>query len=125
MVIPSRRFLPNGLRLSANSPFAMQAPSGQVGPAWEFEIGNIEPGRIALAFDAMPSGWAIKRITANDRDVTESLLDLSSGGTPVNVEIPLDRQADVAVRHGPPGITVHARRGLHRRGVSRRPSCLA
>jgi len=82
-------FPPGSLRLSVSAPLSIQAPSAQIGPTWEFEIGNIEPGRVTLAFDAMPAGWAVKRIMLNERDVTESPLDLAGGGPPANVVITL------------------------------------
>jgi hypothetical protein len=82
-------FPPGSLRLSVSAPLNIQTRSAQVGTAWEFEIGNIEPGRVTLAFDAMPAGWAVKRIMVNERDVTESPLDLAGAGRPVNVEITL------------------------------------
>jgi hypothetical protein len=82
-------FPPGTLRLSVSAPLSIQTPSAQVGATWEFEIGNIEPGRVTLAFDALPAGWAVKRVVLDERDVTESPFDLAGGGPPANVVISL------------------------------------
>jgi len=82
-------FPPGSLRVSAAAFFSVQVPSAQVGAGWEFEIRNIEPGRLTLSFDALPSGWALKRVVANGRDVTEFPFELAPGDSATSVEMTL------------------------------------
>jgi hypothetical protein len=82
-------FAPGSLRVVVDSPESLQTPSAQVGAGWRFEIGNIEPGRLTLSFDGLPAGWAVKKIVADGRDVTESLFGLgpSSAATPFEITL--------------------------------------
>jgi len=82
-------FAPGSLRLTAAALYSNQPASAQVGAGWEFEIRNIEPGRLTVSFDALPAGWAVKRVVANGRDVTESSFDLASSESPTTVELTL------------------------------------
>ena len=90
-------FPPGSLRVIATAPFSVPAPSAQVGAGWEFEIRNIEPGRLTLSLNALPSGWAVKRVVANNRDVTESSFELAPGASATTVEMTLtDRPTTLA-----------------------------
>jgi hypothetical protein len=82
-------FPPGNLRVSAVAPFGLGDSSALVGAGWEFAIGNIEPGKMSLSVDALPAGWAVKRVVANGRDVTESSIDFAPGSSPMTVEITL------------------------------------
>jgi hypothetical protein len=82
-------FPPGSLRVSVVAPFSLGDLSALVGAGWDFAIGNIEPGKISLSVDALPAGWAVKRVMANGRDVTESSFELAPGASPTTVELAL------------------------------------
>lgn len=82
-------FTPASLRISVGIPFGFQDASAQVGAEWAFTVGDIEPGNVSLSCSGLPAGWAVNRVVANGRDVTESSFDLAPGLPPTTVEITL------------------------------------
>lgn len=83
-------FAATALRVVAEKTDLSLPVSGDVRAGWDFEIRNVEPGRVSLSVDPIPAGWAVSRILADGRDVTESFsVALVPGGPPVAVEITL------------------------------------
>ena len=77
---------PAGVRIALSAPMGLQDWSGRPDAAGDFEIKNIEPGRLTASVDGLPAGWAVKRVVLDGRDVTESDIDLTAS-TPGRLEI--------------------------------------
>ncbi len=84
-------FAPATLRVTAEKSDVTQRPqSASVSTGWDFDITNVEPGRLTLTIGPMPAGWAVKRVVADGRDVTESFsFTMTAGGAAPVIEVTL------------------------------------
>lgn len=74
---------------------AWEAPRPQtVGSDWSFRLFLIMDGRFLLRPTGLPDDWILKAVRINDRDITDTPLEVSKGGAEMSgVQIFLTRQA--------------------------------
>jgi hypothetical protein len=79
---------PGSLRVSVSGSPALPPVAAQVGATWEFEMKNVEPGKLDLSIEPVPAGWALRRVLAGGRDVTEGSVEVAAATT-TTVEVTL------------------------------------
>jgi hypothetical protein len=58
-------------------------PSRDVKPDWSFEILNVA-GPYLLRVDGLPDDWMLKAVRLDDREITDTPLDIPTGGKDIN-----------------------------------------
>lgn len=68
-----------GLRLTDASGTAAMTPYGKVAADGSFEIANIAPGRYTMMLLPADSGWSLRSVVVDGRDILDEPLEVSAG----------------------------------------------